>query len=229
MYSLLIVTIALISLGSAESGSLDDHGSDCKRVNGSVTCKNVSNLLDLNVTAKSSISNLSFIDCHVESITPDALDEFKNVTTLVITHCQLKYIGNFTFRSLKSLVTLNLSWNKLATLSSEMFADTSTSLDNLILAGNPIETLARSVFVGMSQLKTLDLSNCQLKFISDGAFHSLEHLQLINLNNNSLTRLEETIFEDYKNVTAELTLDNNPWNCDCELLWIREIHVSDAK
>lgn len=230
MYSLLIIAILLISLGSSEvSGLQDDHGSGCKHTDNGITCTNVSSLLDLYVTSESSMSNVSFVDCHVESITSDVLDKFQNVTALVITHCQLKYIGNSTFHSLKSLVTLNLSWNKLATLSPEMFADISNSLENLILAGNPVGSLPRGVFVGMPQLKTIDLSDCQLKLISDGAFLSLQHLQLINLKNNSLTHLTKTVFEDYHNVTAELALDNNPWNCDCALLWIRELHVTDAK
>ena len=98
-------------------------------------------------------------------------------------------------------------------------------------------------FDGLSSLSTLALSNNNIKSITSAAFHYLETLENLFLDRNSLRELAPRIFYkldllkrldlSHNNIIsleevavlepaiAVLRVHDNPWSCDCSILWIR--------
>lgn len=94
-----------------------------------------------------------------------------------------------------------------------------------MLNGNPIRDLRRDTFRALEQLTNLDLSDCAISNIEQGAFNGLHSLERLRLNGNKLSHVPEMTLPLGINLKT-LTLHQNSWICDCNLLplqtWIRE-------
>ncbi|MCJ8728643.1 hypothetical protein PDJAM_G00006830 [Pangasius djambal] len=117
-----------------------------------------------------------------------------NLTTLVISNCNLSAIPYASLRHLTHLIYLDLSYNPI------------TSIE-----GNMLGELVR--------LREFHLVGGKLLRIEPGAFRCLVHFQLLNVSSNRLTTLEESAFHAVGNLQT-LRLDRNPLTCDCRLLWV---------
>lgn len=117
-----------------------------------------------------------------------------NLTTLVISNCNLSAIPYASLRHLTHLIYLDLSYNPI------------TSIE-----GNMLGELLR--------LQEFHLVGGKLLRIEPGAFRCLVHFQLLNVSSNRLTTLEESAFHTIGNLQT-LRLDRNPLTCDCRLLWV---------
>ncbi|KAM9488417.1 leucine-rich repeat and immunoglobulin-like domain-containing nogo receptor-interacting protein 4b [Clarias gariepinus] len=117
-----------------------------------------------------------------------------NLTTLVISNCNLSAIPYASLRHLTHLIYLDLSYNPI------------TSIE-----GNMLGELLR--------LQEFHLVGGKLLRIEPGAFRCLVHFQLLNVSSNRLTTLEESAFHAVGNLQT-LRLDRNPLICDCRLLWV---------
>jgi len=75
-----------------------------------------------------------------------------------------------------------------------------------------LQRISRTTFLKMSALKTLILSGNKLKSLESGLFQNLTRLEVLELNNCGLSRLNDTVF--YDNFTypdlEELRLSGNP-------------------
>lgn len=117
-----------------------------------------------------------------------------NLTTLVISSCNLSAIPYASLHHLTHLIYLDLSYNPI------------TSIE-----GNMLGELLR--------LQEFHLVGGKLLRIEPGAFRCLVHFQLLNVSSNQLTTLEESAFHAVGNLQT-LRLDKNPLTCDCRLLWV---------
>lgn len=87
-------------------------------------------------------------------------------------------------------------------------------------------------FTAISNVKVLDLSDCQITNIGDFTFNSLgESLQLLNLERNMLVTLPEGIFT-HLNLSPmseepflKILLNENPWDCDTGVEHLRQLLV----
>ena len=70
-----------------------------------------------------------------------------------------------------------------------------------------------------SDLTTIDLKSSGLDFIHNNAFRKLRRLQILDLSDNKIKTLPAGIF-DRLHLLEDVSLTDNPWNCDCDLLWI---------
>uniref|UniRef100_G1P2G4 Leucine rich repeat and Ig domain containing 3 n=1 Tax=Myotis lucifugus TaxID=59463 RepID=G1P2G4_MYOLU len=87
----------------------------------------------------------------------------------------------------------------------------------LNLSHNPISTVAGS-FRDLIRLRELHLG-ALLAVVEPQAFLGLRQIRLLNLSNNLLSTLEESTFHSV-NTLETLRVDGNPLACDCRLLWI---------
>jgi len=122
---------------------------------------------------------------------------------------------------------LDLSNNKILVISSAIWhtAFTVTSLNmssnNLILSlVNTLETEDKQCG---TILTTLDLSNNSLRMFPAGQLASLSSsLAVLDIRDNSFESLPKSEFSNMTKLT-HLFLAGNPWNCDCSLVWLRQL------
>ncbi|XP_045123596.1 leucine-rich repeat-containing protein 24-like [Portunus trituberculatus] len=143
-----------------------------------------------------------------------------NLQKIFLRTCQLAEIDNEALAELSNLVELDLSKNRLRTIPSPSFKHT-PSLRELWLAHNPIQVILADAFIHLTSLRTLDLSHCIIRDIVAHAFQPLEKLEKLKLAFNRLTELRPRLVESLRNL-HEVTVHNNPWNCDCRLRKLRE-------
>lgn len=80
------------------------------------------------------------------------------------------------------------------------------------------DSIHRYVFFNMKSLKKLTMSNCNIEYIWNDAFHYLgANTEYIDLSHNKMTRLTSGIFNVFlhKQGKMRILLDDNPWLCDC--------------
>ncbi|XP_026862504.2 leucine-rich repeat and immunoglobulin-like domain-containing nogo receptor-interacting protein 4b [Electrophorus electricus] len=117
-----------------------------------------------------------------------------NLTTLVISNCNLSSIPYTSLRHLVYLRYLDLSYN-------------------------PIRSIQGNLLRELLRLQEFHLAGGNLLSIEPGAFKGLVYFRLLNVSSNRLTTLEESAFHSVGNLQT-LRLDRNPLACDCRLLWV---------
>lgn len=117
-----------------------------------------------------------------------------NLTSLVISNCNLSAVPYAALRHLSYLRYLDLSYNPIT-----------------VIQGNLLGDLLR--------LQELHLAGGSLLRIEPGAFRGLANFRMLNISSNQLTTLEESAFHSVGNLQV-LRLDGNPLACDCRLLWV---------
>ncbi|KAM8952864.1 transforming growth factor beta activator LRRC32-like [Pelodytes ibericus] len=90
------------------------------------------------------------------------------------------------FEPLKSLKSLSLASNGLDYDMATFYLTNTTSLEKLDLSGNKMVTVSSGMFDHVVQLSELDLSNNYIMEIERGTFDSLKHLRILNLAQNSI-------------------------------------------
>ncbi|XP_042362792.1 leucine-rich repeat and immunoglobulin-like domain-containing nogo receptor-interacting protein 1 [Plectropomus leopardus] len=117
-----------------------------------------------------------------------------NLTSLTITYCNLGAVPYIPLHHLVYLVYLDLSFNPITYIHGNLLGD-------------------------LLRLQELHLVGGSLLRIDIGAFWGLAHFRLLNVSRNLLTTLEVGAFHSVDTLRT-LGLDNNPLACDCRLLWV---------
>nr|XP_023013107.1 slit homolog 1 protein-like [Leptinotarsa decemlineata]XP_023013108.1 slit homolog 1 protein-like [Leptinotarsa decemlineata] len=188
-------------------------------------------------------SNLSYIH-------PTSFSKMTSMRRLILSGNDLNSLEAGLFENLTRLESLELNFCGLRRpLNATLFFNnfTYTDLTELQLAGNPLRVSKTGVLLPkqLSRLQTLDLSNCNLTFLSPEAFHwtrnitnlilagnhfsspndlrfleLLPKLEVLDLRFNNLTTFSPKDLSLNPNV-EKLKLIGNPWRCDCSVadLW----------
>ena len=85
-----------------------------------------------------------------------------------------------------------------------------THLRSLDLSNCNLKTLQESYFVGLGELELLDISFSEIYQISDNAFIGLKKLEFLNLSGNLLFRLPFNAFNKISSTLKKLFADNLP-------------------
>uniref|UniRef100_A0A4W5JMD2 Toll like receptor 8 n=1 Tax=Hucho hucho TaxID=62062 RepID=A0A4W5JMD2_9TELE len=155
------------------------------------------------------------------------------------------------FRALQNLTSLDLSYNKLHRVPSEVYKhfpktlrrlslsknrlkvfdwETLTQLphlEELDLSKNKLEQVACAL---TSSLKFLDLSQNRISQLAPGFLRGARSLYVLDLRFNLLELINQTTFESgAENHLQQLSLQGNPLHCTCDLLdfhlWMRSNEV----
>ncbi|XP_017780191.1 PREDICTED: chaoptin-like [Nicrophorus vespilloides] len=212
------------------------------------------------------ISHNPLNDVFVKILAPLQALEYLNMGNSNLTH-----IMPSTFSKMTSMRRLILSGNDLNSLEAGLFANlthlkslelnscglrkplnatvffnnlTYTDLTELQLAGNPLKVSRTGPLLPkqLSQLRTLDLSNCNLTYLPMDAFYWTTGITHLILKGNQFTSRDfkflnllpqlETVDLRYNNLTTfspkylimasgklnKVQLIGNPWICDCDIV-----------
>ena len=121
-------------------------------------------------------------------ISPRLLVHTPWLNTLDLSGNQLVYLPNSSaFLNLTNLVTLNLSENRLSNLEASMLSRLS-SLKNLYLGQLDMEVIDSNLFVSLTDLTVVDLSQSSIHIIRDPwGFNKLKQLRRLYLSGISIT------------------------------------------
>ncbi|XP_076025889.1 uncharacterized protein LOC143015713 [Genypterus blacodes] len=120
------------------------------------------------------------------------------------------------FSGLSSLRWLNLSTNYLGLHMSTSDRGNSTETMQGLNESQGSVGLRKEVFMGLWQLRGLDLSSNRLPWLPKGLLNGLQGLSWLSLAGNRLTALDRVTFEPLVGL-HQLQLAGNPWECDCKL------------
>ncbi|XP_067647517.1 leucine-rich repeat and immunoglobulin-like domain containing-NOGO receptor-interacting protein 4 [Eurosta solidaginis] len=170
------------------------------------------------------------------------------LTRLDLRGAGLRNITHDSFKGLEALRQLDLTDNRLTRVPTFSLSHLAR-LEELSLGQNDFEVIVEGAFVGLKQLKRLDISGAlRLKRIMNGAFSTNGNLEYLNLSSNkmlhevqegalsglpnmrhvilkanALTTLAEGLFPWRDLITLDLS--ENPISCDCRVMWLRNLLV----
>lgn len=132
------------------------------------------------------------------------------VTTIKIVNSTIASIAPNAFHGLPNLYAVNLSNDKLKDLHPETFAHNKKLL-LLTLPYNPLKFPAadsQDYFLNTSSVQELDVSYCNIKYITANTFKNMPGLMYLNLASNSLSNMDPDTFKKLLDL-EELDLSDN--------------------
>ncbi|KAJ8282173.1 hypothetical protein COCON_G00046920 [Conger conger] len=168
---------------------------------------------------------------------------------LLLTGNLLKKLSLDDFVNYTGVTILNLGNNDISEVEPGSFNGLQ-GLRRLHLNNNKIDALRDDTFVGLESLEYLQIDYNYITNIEPHAFGKLHHLEVLILNDNLLSALPNNIFRyvplthldlrgnrlkmfpyigllEHMDKVVELQLEENPWNCSCELIalkaWLESI------
>lgn len=183
------------------------------------------------------------------SIAKGAFENLKGLSRLDLKGAALYNISLETFRGLEAVRILDLSDNRLYRIPT-LELSTLVRLEELSLGQNDFSVIPEGAFVGMTNLRRLDISgslkltkvqagafasntnlesitlasNKVLAEVQEGALSGLPHLKHVVLRGNRLTTLAEGLFPWGELHTFDMS--ENPITCDCRVMWLRNLLIA---
>ncbi|KAJ9588997.1 hypothetical protein L9F63_017692, partial [Diploptera punctata] len=177
-------------------------------------------LTDLSSNSFAGLTNLKTLDISNNSlqILPSKLfGGLKNLRYLHLGRNFITKLSDNSLQGLNKLSWLNLSDNPMQILPVKLLIFCS-NLETLIITHTQIDILQDSSFRGLSKLKSLVINNNEhLREIYDYSLIHCPNLEYIDFSGNNLTKLPQSLSTLTK--IKNLKLGNNPWSCDCRMLW----------
>ncbi|XP_078656046.1 uncharacterized protein LOC144902465 [Branchiostoma floridae x Branchiostoma belcheri] len=186
------------------------------------------------------------------SVIPSSIADLGRLRFLDIGHNEILYIQPGMFSNKNNFKHLDLSHNNITMIPKGAFANMTIAENfKLSLKGNPIKQFDEYSFSNIISKEMhdtsfiMDFSHMQLEKIHELAFFNMldhrkccYHNNKLLLNDNRLETLPSSLFERQLEACPSplfgrpakfnliLSLDNNPWSCDCRMKEILRTKVS---
>ncbi|XP_061104703.1 SLIT and NTRK-like protein 4 [Conger conger] len=221
---LLLFLVAITIPSSSPNSDPDLSAETCS----ACSCMSIENVLYVNCEniavyrptqlkpPASSLYHLNFQHNLLIILYPNSFLNFSHAVSLHLGNNKLQSIEGGAFHGLSALKQLHLNNNELTVLR----ADTFLGIENLeyIQADyNVIRSIERGAFNKLHKLKVLILNDNLIPGLPDNIFRfaSLTHL---DIRGNRIQKLSYIGVLEHIGRIVELQLDDNPWNCTCDLL-----------
>lgn len=195
--------------------------------------------LEVYLNDVTSVSNNAFDSIH-----------FRTVKQFLFENCAIGTIRNGTFNGLNELEIINIRGAGKVNRIESGILDNLTELKEFTfeqsLKGNPEiningitgsshlskleyvkikynlgDGVKRTTFTGLTNVKILDLSSCQIKSIEENSFDPISAtIEELNLSSNLLTTVTSLFSQALPSIKM-IYINGNSWNCICELLPFR--------
>ncbi|MFT7817105.1 slit homolog 1 protein [Arapaima gigas] len=136
-----------------------------------------------------------------------------------VVRCSNKHLHGLPRGVPRNVTELYLDGNQFSMVPKEL--SSFKHLQLVDLSNNKISSLSNSSFANMSQLTTLILSYNSLRCIPALAFAGLRSLRLLSLHGNDISELQDGVFGDVASL-SHLAIGANPLHCDCNLRWLSD-------
>lgn len=170
---------------------------------------------------------LSLSHNHVDFVDDDAWEFCHALDELDLRANKLQLLDRITLSRLPSLRHLYLQDNKISHIEgganndeAKTFADVPL-LETLALDGNELSHTIEDMeapFHGLSNLKSLSLSNNLVKSVGNRAFLGLDSLEMVDLRDNVISTVQENAFGQLPRLQS-LLINSGSLLCDCYLKW----------
>lgn len=201
-------------------------------------------------TAQVQITNLRMYNEYVMDIMDDAFvaEAFENLKSMTIYDFYIT-LKSKTFNGLSMLEELNFIDADFNKIDGIIFGSLGESLKTLSISQKTINDspfnlndffdgaklpalkmlsvkynlpIIFPINVQMEHIESVDLSDCQISEIVKGAFDLIgKNILSLNLERNKLITLPSNLFLQFLNPEVHVKLDFNPWNCDCNLMYLK--------
>eukprot|EP00058_Branchiostoma_floridae_P003932 XP_002589420.1 hypothetical protein BRAFLDRAFT_77866 [Branchiostoma floridae] len=180
----------------------------------------------------------------ITTLNQSDFSRYSSLTYLDLSSNQISVINSGTFFNLSRLTGLYINNNQLTSLQVDMFLGLD-NLEYLYLDNNNIRSIEAGTFSGTPQLRDLSLLYNIISTISAETFVTLTRIEwlvlshnyintfpievLANLNSsvlwqvdlsyNQMETLPPTAYDILASIrTVDISIHNNPWQCDCRML-----------
>lgn len=227
--SLLVAAILLFTQVTSQSDWANCNPCRCAWVNGrkNADCKKNSSVVlsTIPTNFSSEIRSIDFSDQILYSLPNDVFSRANlgDLQKIKLVNCQLQEINVNAFRNMTLLIELDMNKNSITKLYSNTFR-TNPRLRILYLNENNIERLEDGLFYNLTYLQKVELVHNKISYIGLNAFGNNVKLQHILLDDNKLVNLSKAFTEKFDKI-GYISLQENPWKCDCHLKDFRDFAI----
>ena len=166
-----------------------------------------------------SVTHISLSHNNIISVNPDSFEYFPRLEMMDISYNNILYVDGIFSDNCSQLKWLSLAGNPIQSIPPFTLSACS-NLTMLNLSGCEIQVIYGDIFKGLFNLRTLDISHNRIMWIHPETFCTTAMLQNLNLSYNLLTSLSPKVLSFTSNATQDIRLNENPWNCDCDIVWL---------
>ncbi|XP_077297692.1 uncharacterized protein LOC143919287 [Arctopsyche grandis] len=178
----------------------------------SISGSNLNNITRANFGMHPKLIELILINNQISHIAQDAFENVANIKNLDLSSNLIKMIP-IELKNLHQLRLLNFSHNQIDTLEEISYVKYLITLD---LSKNKINTISIKAFKNMKHLEELYLQDNNIDHLKASVFISLAKLKKLDLHGNNLKAIPVEIFVPIENTLIFLDITDNTMDCNCE-------------